>query len=577
MSADTAREAPESAGGEAVRDRRSRVLWALVVATLTLPFIGWGLPYATAPDRTKSLAVDEIVPLGPLADMSNMFIEEKPDWHLGYPWWHYAVTAGAQAPYLGYLKVTGGLKKPTGQFPFGLDDPVRSLIILTVIGRLVSVAMAIGIAWATLVWVGLLFGRRAAHCATLFLVLTQLFVYFGRTGNVDLPALFWSSIGLVFYARAVTEGLTTRRVVGLGIFAGLAMATKDQAVVVFLPLAVTMLRRRAFVSRGLSWQVAAPAFGLLSSIVAYLFATGMLFNPTRHIEHVKALFFNPDRVTAASVYWPAAPMTLEGRSALVWDYVSGFAAMATPPLLILALLGTFLSRGRGFGRRTLWVPFFLLFILLIWPAGAIARRYFLPLLPFAAAFGGATVSWFFEHGRARLAWACTIATALFQGAIVVDMTYSQTRETRDQAAEWLRINTTPGDYIEYFGHEQKLPPMDADIFSRRIADRIVWEGDRDHGPRIMSYLKSGGQPPLIFECPDWTSHPGWERSADCPPEVFDGLKDGSLGYREVKSFPTPRLLSGIFERPRLDNSAISPPVRIFAREDVAVRLWAKRK
>jgi hypothetical protein len=82
-------------------------------------------------------------------------------------------------------------------------------------------------------------------------------------------------------------------------------------------------------------------------------------------------------------------------------------------------------------------------------------------------------------------------------------------------------------------------------------------------------MKEG--PEYVVIIPDWTSQPGMERSADCPPEVYEALKDGSVGYTPVAYFP-PRSLFGEWRlRPPLDNPSVCPPARIFARHDVSRR------
>ena len=54
------------------------VLFALAIL-IYAPLIGWGVPHANAPDRTKTYAVDEILPLEGLAEMHNTFVISKPD------------------------------------------------------------------------------------------------------------------------------------------------------------------------------------------------------------------------------------------------------------------------------------------------------------------------------------------------------------------------------------------------------------------------------------------------------------------------------------------------------------------
>ena len=553
----------------AIERRRFRALLILLTLTLTLPFLGWGVPHATASDRVKSLAADEIVPLGTLADMHNMFVAPKDDWHLGYPWWHYAVAAAAQVPYLAYLKVTGSFDEPTGDFPFGLEDPVLSLKMLTLCGRIVSALMAVGIVLMTHTWVGRMFDEPAGRLAAVFTLLTQGFLYFARVGNVDLPALFWITGGLVAFAEVVVDRMTRRRLVRLGVFAGLAMATKDQALAVFLPLALYLLSPRARAAakeRPESW---APLFGLVASLFAYAFGSGMFFNPARQIGHVRALLFAPESVTAAVVYWPGTPRTPVGLVGLFIEHFHAFGAMMTPPLLWAAIFGAFAEKQKP-GRLILWAPLIMILLMLTWPTGNVVRRYFLPLTPITAAFAAAGIrslsQWRPWAGRAAV-----LLIVLVQAAVAVDLTYAQVRETRDAAAAWIRANTRAGDVIEFFGHEQKLPPVGADIVTRRAAGRERWEGEIGHGSEVLEYLEKDG-PQFLIATPDWTSHPGEEESRDCPEEVFEALQEGRTSYALVAHFPTPRLLRGFLERPRLDASSVAPPVRIFARKTILDRL-----
>ena len=54
----------------------------------------------------------------------------------------------------------------------------------------------------------------------------------------------------------------------------------------------------------------------------------------------------------------------------------------------------------------------------------------------------------------------------------------------------------------------------------------------------------------------------------CPPEIYQSLLDGSIGYRLVRHFQTPPLIPWV-RRPPLDYPSVNPPIRIFAREPQA--------
>ena len=78
-------------------------------------------------------------------------------------------------------------------------------------------------------------------------------------------------------------------------------------------------------------------------------------------------------------------------------------------------------------------------------------------------------------------------------------------------------------------------------------------------------------PEYVILIPDWTTRRGTDHSGDCPPEVRAALGDGSLGYRPVAVFEASSPLPDFLQRPDLDNPSVAPPVRIFARNDVAER------
>jgi hypothetical protein len=57
-----------------------------------------------------------------------------------------------------------------------------------------------------------------------------------------------------------------------------------------------------------------------------------------------------------------------------------------------------------------------------------------------------------------------------------------------------------------------------------------------------------------------------QHSADCPPEVYAALLDGSAGYALAAHFTPPTLMPKLLQHPRLDYPSVAPPVRIFVRK-----------
>lgn len=554
------------------RSRTGLILGTLAVA-LYAPLIGWGVPYATAPDRTKTFATDEILPLEALAEMRNTFVVSRPDRNYGYPWWHYFVVAVAQAPYVAYLAASGGLQAATPEFPFGLRDPVSTLRTLTLIGRVVSILMGAGVVIAAYAFSNILWGHATAVVAALLTMLNYLMVYYSRTGNLDVPAFFWTALGLVVFAEILVAGFTSRRAVWLGLFAGLAMATKDQALVIFLPLGAALLLPHFNRLPGSNYAMRPLLVGLVAAVVTYAVATGMLVDPRRHLTHVYALFFDPQRVAAGAVYRPPLPKTWEGTAHLVRAFAEDVVTAFSLPVVLAFIVGLLLVVRAAPDRLVLLLPLPVLFFLLILPTRTPVLRYLLPLTLVVDAFAAYAVL-AVRQSRWRPMWLPLVVLLCgWRLAIAADLTYAQRHDTRYAASQWLTSHVRPGERIEFFGVAETMPPLPAGITTRRIAGRTHWVGELGHGGEMLRYLASTG-PEFLVTVPDWTSTPGMQHSADCPREVYQALSDGSAGYALMAYFSPQTLLPRPLQRPPLDNPSVCPPVRVFARRDIARRLGA---
>jgi hypothetical protein len=543
---------------------------ALAVTAIALyaPLIGWGVPHATAPGRVKTFATDEILPLEALAEMRSTFVSPAPDRNVGYPWWHYFVVAAAQSPYLAILKARGDLSNPTAEYPFGLREPVRSLVVLTILGRLVSVLMGAGTVLAAYFFSRTLWGHATGVASAVLTLLCYPMVYYSRTGNLDVPAFFWSAIGLVVFARVLVSGLTHQRAALLGLFAALAVATKDQTFALFVPLGLVVLFPSFNRPPGTPYRAAPIVTIVFVGLGAYVVATGMLVDPQRHIEHVYSIFFNAERVSIASKYFPPAPMTSAGTVQLIREFSLGLGEMFSWPVLIVATVG-FAIAVREARWHLLWLlPFVATFVLVVRIVGLVILRYLLPLTLIVDAFAA------FAIVRLRR-WSPVASTALFtmlvgwRLAIAADLSYAQWHETRYTAAGWLREHVQPGERLEFFGGISTQPALDQRIESRRVMGAARYAEDATDGASVLTYLEREG-PPYLVVIPDWTSR-DLEYSVDCPPEVYAALLDRSAGYDLVAHFPSVHLLPWPWRRPQLDNPSVAPPVRIFKRSALARR------
>ena len=123
--------------------------------------------------------------------------------------------------------------------------------------RVPAVLITLGLGWLVFVFARRLFGARAALLAVLLYAFEPTVLAHGRVVQTDVPAAF--SYLLFFYALdTYRRGATTRRAVGVGLAAGLALATKFSLVVVAPVLALGALGLFAV----------APRLGLKRSRVA---------------------------------------------------------------------------------------------------------------------------------------------------------------------------------------------------------------------------------------------------------------------------------------------------------------------
>jgi hypothetical protein len=540
---------------------RTHLILTLAALAIYAPGVGWGLPHATAPDRTKTVATDEILPLEGLAEMQSTFIRRAPDRNIGYPWFHYFVVSAAQAPYVAKLIMTGDMATPAPAYPFGLRDPVRALQVLTIIGRLVSVVMGVGIVLASFHFGRLLSGDEAGRIAGVLTLVSYPMVYYSRTGNLDVPAFFWTALGFVALAAIVTQGVTTRRCVWLGISAALAIATKDQIVLLFIPLALAVALPRFQRGAPGGYRVRPLVGGPAAALGAYVLATGLLVDPGRHIDHVNALVFHQNRVTGFFEFFPPSPRNWQGHTALASKYVSGLAAMMSLPVLLTAVAGGFVLVRRSPWMAVWLVPILTTF-LLARAMGVVVVRYLLPLTLVVDAFAAAAVVALRHTRHAR--WAVPLAVVLVLGRVLVaaDLTYAEVEDTRQPAASWIRAHVSPGARVGYFGDPDVLPALDAQVTTVAIASRQS-AGSRD--PAAVLQTLTTARPDVLIVIPDWTSG-ALPHSALCPRPVYAALLTGSAGYRLSAEFETPMLLPSWFRRPPLDYPTVAPPVRIFVRE-----------
>jgi hypothetical protein len=534
-------------GNLETRDGLTALLLAVIAFLIYLPGIGWGLPYANDPLRTHGWATDSLTPLEPLAQVRGLFAPQ-PDRYLGYPLMHHFVLLTAYVPYLLYLLLSGGLQNPGAEFPFGLANPVRALQTLEIIGKVVSMCMAAGIVATAYITAKMLWDRTAGLLAGTFTMLLYPMIYYSRTGNLDVPVLFWTSLGLMAYVRILLHGLTARRAAFLGVFAAFAIATKDQGWAAFalMPpvLLVLHFRRSRTAGVKISWRPL--LIGFQASVIAYFLASGMAISPERHLAHLAWI--------RTHVPFPESdhfPATLAGNLQLLGRTVEHISDASGPLMVAAAAVGIFVAARQAL-YLTLLLPVIGHFFLVLMPVHLSLLRYVMPISFVVCLFAACGLSTGLAAGgwRRLLSVCAVIGICGWLLLFAADLTYQMLRDSHYAAAAWLDQHTNPGDTVGTVAPTASLPRLKPGIrYLVMIRDNFSPDKIRDHHPEFIIIL------------PDFTTPKGGVHPRRFPKENYQLLSNGSLGYRLAARFETKSLIGGQI----LDYATVNPPIEIYAR------------
>ncbi len=558
---------------------RPHFIIGLLALAAYLPGFWWGAPHATAPELTHSWGVDDETPLGPLAQVHGI-LEPKDDQNLGYPLLHSFLLAAAYTPYLGYLYVTGDLGTNQPSYPFGLARPVESLRVLTWIAHLVSVFLAACVVVAAYASGRSLWGERTGTIGALFVLFSFPMFYYSRTGNIDVPALFFIALSLAIYAHVMVRGFSIASATLLGCAAGLAVATKEPsaASLVGLPFVLLPIHKQQTELNYLRWDFwKLPLVSAACAVLAFGIGSGLFISPSWYIRH---LVFVSERLNAVAsgqvAFLQDYPVGWRGQLALAWAITDRVIDAMTLPGLVLALLGvgyTLLARDR---RILFVIPSVTYLAALFFSARTVQLRYVMPavfpLLLFAAR--AVVLGWQSQRRAVRYAAIFVCAWIVGLGALrAIDLTHGMIKDSRYAAGAWLDRQVLAGASLEYFGASQKLPRLNRGVHLRRAASYYgAIYAVRDDDANVVEIIEGWQErrPDFIVIIPDHSSRPGAPHSASCPPRVYEKLLDGSLGYELVAFFQTPRLFPWL-PKPELDYPTVNPPIRVFARATVRQR------
>jgi hypothetical protein len=317
--------------------------------------------------------------------------------------------------------------------------------------RVPAVLVTLALGWLVYVYARRLFGPRAALLAVLLYSFEPTVLAHGRVVQTDVPAAF--SYLLFFYAlHSYWRDPATRRALGLGLAAGLALATKFSLVIVAPVLALTTLvlfvvaprrgRRRSSVA--LHAGAAALAALLFVNAVYYFGSPPPLAGDLAYVARR-----TPEAAGDLGRYAPALskvvpsqflfglyqvlihnrdghPASLMGRygyEGWVLYFPLAFALKTTLPFLLITLgalawAARRLYRGRERRMLLLLIPAALYTLFAMSSRINIGVRHLLPVFPFLFIAGGALLERGLSSGRRRrvLAAAALLCWVVFEAA-----------------------------------------------------------------------------------------------------------------------------------------------------------------
>jgi hypothetical protein len=567
---------------------RWRRLWSSVgrtrLAVIAIAFLAytpgfwWGAPHATAPDRTNAWGVDDEPPLGPLAQAHDIIAPKKEmNPNLGYPMLHPFMVLGSYTPYVGYLFVSGQLDKPSVGYPHGFADPVRSLAVLTWIAHFLSVVLGVGVVLCAYEIGRVLWDERSGVAAAVGAMLVYPMFYYARNSNVDVPVLFFTAAALVAFAHILRSGLTMRRAIVFGVLAGLAVATKEPAFAsfAFAPIALLFLvdpgatgapwRNPSF------WRIALAGAGC--ALLAYAVGSGMLVDYARWSAHIDFVRTRMSELDAGQITWVRLfPRTWDGHVGLTSLLASLLAASLSWPGLALGIGGVIVVARQTPRQAILALSALGYLAVLFFSARTAQLRYLMPVAFVLAIFAGRLIVVLWETHRRPWRLVAAGGAVAAAGTLLLwatDLTYAMLRDSRYDAGAWIARAARPGDQLEYFGSEHKHPPMPATLRSRQAIPFLgstVRPDTSDDAAAALAAEWRVRRPRFVTLVPDYTSAPGAPYARSCPPAIFQGLENGSLGYRLAATFQTSTPFAWA-RRPALDYPVVNPPIRIYERAD----------
>ena len=442
---------------------RHPLTWILVAAAgLRLAGLLWGLPASDSWDDDG---------FAPRNFLTALALTWKPGSFFTYPPLHAILLAIPALP--GILIAV--LHVPSFHQADVIAEFTKpgTMTYFTVVGRVTSLVMSLGIIWAVGEMARLVAGRQAGLFAAGAAALNFALTYYGQVSNLDVPYLFWGVLALLWSMRAVAEQ-RPQHFWAAALLAAAAAATKDQAYALFL-LSLPFFLLTWFLIDNYPRQearvlarVLLPAIAV--TLILLLLVDGAITNWSGFVKRVAFLAGPAAQDYAEYVQGPAGWRALLGDMSAYYSHGYG---LVTVSLAFLGLVAHVARARAGVLAVGLLPAFAILSFTLCFNFAALRSddRFLMPQAVLACVYIGiaadilafAAQAWIQLAARAALA-----VTALFalQQAIAINAAFLF--DPRYEAERWLAAHVQPGDRLETYGQNCFLPRFSSSANVTRI-------------------------------------------------------------------------------------------------------------
>jgi hypothetical protein len=285
----------------------------------------------------------------------------------------------------------------------------------------------------------------AAFFASLSLAVTLVFVHYSHTTCVDIPSMFWVTLGVYFLLKSVYSGKLSHHMM-MGIGFACASCTKDPMLfyaaafaAAYVILRVHHLHKQGLSSRACLFSLMNKNTWIALAVFLFVFALlqGILFSPKAYWERM-GVWIGGRGVKEFNYGFSGQLNLLTG---MLWSF---YWAIGWPLLALwfISLTATFKKHWR-FNLAVVILPLILFYVLVSMRIQMSYIRYYLPVMGLVYLPVGAFIAQLFTWKTkwlSRLSFVLVIGCYLLSLMYCIAMDMELINDSRNQAAEWFKSN-----------------------------------------------------------------------------------------------------------------------------------------